>query len=166
MDLVCFQIYANIITLHFIIEKGVTYVEALSTRNYSSWQQDYGGFSILNQSSIDQIMHMVFDKDDGWRPGIMKMFLDSWHEGVTIDDNDNDDPFVINMSRFDHTTTTKHMRYVATEGYKTLQSFGSDLKIWTTVYGPAPWQTWQKFVTGRDLDPSLKYELGLLTNLC
>ena len=79
---------------------------------------------------------------------------------MTIAENDNNDPFVINMSGYDHQTTTKHMRYLATEGYKILQSYGSDLSIITTLYGPAPWQTWQKFITGRDADPSLKYEIG------
>ena len=109
--------------------------ETAQTRNYTNWSQDYGGFSILKQSDIDNIMKLTFDQQDGLRPGLIKMFLDPFHEGYTIDQNDNDDPFVINMTGYDHTTTTKQMRYHATTGYKTLQSYGSDLGIITTLYG-------------------------------
>ena len=50
------------------------------------------------------------------------------------------------------------MRYFANEGIsKTRARSGDDIKIITTLYGPPAWATKQKFLRGRDLDPS-QYE--------
>jgi len=138
---------------------GVNYVEACQTRDYRQRPQEYGGFSTLSEDKRQQILEMTFGPD-GLKPGIVKMFLDSFHEGMSEADNDNDDPHRIDMSRFDHKTTTKWMRYFVREGLKRTRARGADLGIITTLYGPPGWATEQKFVRGRDLDLSKKEEVA------
>lgn len=138
---------------------GVNYVEAAQTRNYREKPQEYGGFSTLSEEKRQEILDMIFGPD-GLKPGIIKMFLDSFHEGMSEADNDNNDPNVIDMSRFDHKTTTAWMRYFVREGLKRTRARGADLQIITTLYGPPGWATEQKFVRGRDLDPSKKEEVA------
>jgi hypothetical protein len=102
---------------------------------------------------------MIFGAD-GLRPSLIKMFLDPFHEGYTAADNDNQDPNVINMARFDHQTTTAWMRFFAKQGLARTRKRGGGLTIITTLYGPMPWGTKQKFVRGRDLDPAMKFEVA------
>lgn len=134
---------------------GVNYVEAAQPRDYFANPQDYGGFSYLNDEQQQEILDLIFS-EDGLKPGIVKMFLDPWHEP----ENDNDNPYEINQEGFDHTTTTENMRSFVRQGLERTRERGQDLKIITTLYGPPGWMTKQKFVRGRDLDPAMKYELG------
>ncbi|MBD3276076.1 MAG: hypothetical protein GF372_12240 [Candidatus Marinimicrobia bacterium] len=138
---------------------GVNYVETSQTRDYSEWSQDYGGFSQLSESERQEIIKLIFG-EDGLKPGITKMFLDIWHEGDTIKDNDNKDPWKLNMKRFNHEETTEWMRYFNREGLKTTRARGGDLKTLTTLYGPPQWATMQGYVNGRDLDPAMREELA------
>jgi hypothetical protein len=134
---------------------GVNYVETAQTRDYDKDPQEYGGFSRLTEKERQEIMDMIFG-EDGLKPGLLKMFYDPWHEP----ENDNDDPRQIDMSRFDHETTTRWMRYFAKDGLKRTRARGSDLTFITTLYGPPAWTTKQKFVRGRDLDPAMKEEVA------
>ena len=138
---------------------GVNYVEACQTRDYSKFEQDYSGFSFATEETKGEIMDLIFG-EDGLRPGITKMFLDPFHEGMTKDGNDNDDPMTIDLTGFDHTTTTVNMRYFNREGRKMMKQWGGDFQTIVTLYGPAPWMTRQKYLLGRDLDPAEKYELA------
>ncbi len=134
---------------------GVNYVEAAQPRDYTSNPQDYGGFSYLSEAQKQEIIQLVFG-DDGLKPGIVKMFLDPFHEPV----NDNDNPYQMNNKGFDHETTTGNMRYFVKNGLIETQKRGRDINIITTLYGPPAWMTIQGFVRGRDLNPAMKYELG------
>jgi hypothetical protein len=138
---------------------GVNYVEACQTRDYKQRPQEYGGFSTLSQKNREEILDLTFGSG-GLKPGLLKMFLDPFHEGMTLKGNDNQDPNGIDMSRFDHRTTTKWLRYFAQEGLKRNRARGADLEIITTLYGPPPWTTRQKFLRGRDLDPAMKEEVA------
>lgn len=148
------------------LTKYFIYFSASQTRNYSNWSQDYGGFIYLNDKQKQEILDLTFSFENGLRPGLIKMFIDPFHEGWTINDNDNNDPFNINMSGYDHTTTTKNMRYFIGNGLNITSSWTNNnytddyISIILGLYGPAPWLTWQKFIRGRDLDPSLFYETG------
>jgi hypothetical protein len=134
---------------------GVNYVEVAQTRDYENEPQEYGGFSRLTEKERQEIMDMIFG-EDGLKPGLLKLFYDPWHEP----ENDNDDPRVIDMDRFDHETTTKWMRYFAKNGLEMTRARGGDLNMITTLYGPPAWTTKQKFVRGRDLDPAMKEEVA------
>ncbi len=125
---------------------GVNYVETAQTRDYERNSQEYGGFSRLDEQERQEILDMIFG-EDGLKPGLLKMFLDPWHEP----ENDNDDPRRIDMSRFDHVTTTRWLRYFARQGLERNRSRGADLDIITTLYGPPAWITKQKFIRGRDI---------------
>lgn len=138
---------------------GVNYVETCQTRDYSKFQQDYSGFSFATPETREKILDLIFAKD-GLKPGLTKLFLDPFHEGITKDGNDNNDPLEINMNGFDHETTTRWMRYFNREGLKRMQSWGGRLTAIATLYGPAPWMTKQKWVLGRDIDPDEKYEIA------
>jgi O-glycosyl hydrolase len=138
---------------------GVNYVETCQTRDYAADPQEYGGFSTLSEKERQEIVELIFG-EEGLKPGVVKMFLDPFHEGMTKDGNDNDDPNVIDPSRFDHETTTKWMRYFVKEGLKKTRARGADFEIVTTMYGPPPWTTQQKIIRGRDLDPAEKYEMA------
>lgn len=138
---------------------GVNYVEACQTRDYQLFGQDYSGFSFASEATKQQILEMVFGPD-GLRPGLTKLFLDPFHEGLTVEGNDNQDPFNINLEAYDHETTTKNMRYFNREGIKLMNTWGGKLQAITTLYGPAPWMTKQKWILGRDLDPDLKPEVA------
>jgi hypothetical protein len=136
---------------------GVNYVETAQTRDYRTKPQDYGGFSLMTEVQRRDILDKTFG-EDGLKPGIIKMFLDPFHEGYTKEGNDNDNPRVINLAGFDHTTTTKWMRLFAKEGLARTRAWGGNLQIIVTIYGPSPWMTKQRFVRGRDLDPAETYE--------
>lgn len=136
---------------------GVNYVEAAQTRDYAKWPQDYGAFSLLSERERQEIIQMIFGPD-GLKPSLVKMFLDSLHEGMDESGNDNDDPMSINLAGYDHETTTKNMRYFVREGLRVTRAQGRDLTIIGTMYGPQPWVTKQRMLRGRDLDPAMKYE--------
>ncbi len=138
---------------------GVNYVEACQTRDYSLFPQDYSGFSFASEQTKATIMEMVFGAD-GLRPALTKLFLDPFHEGVTIAGNDNEDPYDIRMEGYDHRRTTENMRYFNRAGLKMMREWGGDLTAIATLYGPAPWMTEQKFLLGRTLDPDLKPEVA------
>jgi len=125
---------------------GVNYVEVAQSVDYVQDPQEYGGFSLLTEEERQQVIEMVFGSD-GLKPGLVKMFLDSFHQAQP-------------GGAFDHETTTRWMRYFVREGLKRTRSRGEDLTIITTLYGPPAWATKQKFMRGRDLDPARKYDLA------
>src|SRR5438309_1174658 len=77
---------------------GVNYVESCQTRDYRKTPQDYGGFHTLSAEQRERILDLTFGPD-GLKPGLVKMFLDPFHEGMTKPAGDG-------PSRFDHETTT------------------------------------------------------------
>lgn len=137
---------------------GVNYVEAAQTRDYFAQPQDYGGFSTLSEAQRREIIELIFGPD-GLKPGLVKMFLDPFHQpqpgpGYRYDRD------VIDQATYDHTSSTQWMRYFVREGLSRTRARGDDLQIITTLYGPPAWMTKQRFVRGRDLDPALKYEVA------
>jgi O-glycosyl hydrolase len=125
---------------------GFNYVETAQTRDYAKDPQEYGGFSLLKEDDRQKIVDLVFG-DEGLRVGLLKMFLDPFHQTEP-------------GGRFDHETTTKWMRYFAREGLKKTRAAGRDLTIITTLYGPPAYMTKQKVVRGRDLDPARERDLA------
>ena len=125
---------------------GFNYVQVPQTMDYASDPQEYGGFSLLTEKQRQEIIELIFG-NDGLRPGILKMFLDPFHQKEP-------------GAPFDHATTTAWMRYFVREGLKRARARGDSLKIITTLYGPPAWATKQKFLRGRDLDPAQKYNLA------
>ncbi|WP_319501292.1 hypothetical protein [uncultured Draconibacterium sp.] len=138
---------------------GVNYVEACQTRDYSKFQQDYCGFSFATEETRTKILDLIFN-EDGWKPALTKLFLDPFHEGMNKAENDNNDPLKLNMNEFEHETTTQWMRYFNREGQKRIQAWGGKLTGITTLYGPTPWQTEQKYLLGRNIDQNEKYEVA------
>lgn len=138
---------------------GVNYVEAAQTRDYSKFQQDYSGFSFATQETREKILDLIFN-EDGLKPALTKLFLDPFHEGMTKAGNDNDDPFDLDLEKYDHETSTQWMRYFNREGLIRVKKWGGNLTGIATLYGPTPWQTKQKFVLGRTIDPNEKYEVA------
>lgn len=134
---------------------GVNYVETAQTRDYKSFPQDYGGFGTLSETQRQEILELIFGPE-GLRPWIIKMFLDPFHEPA----NDNADPWSLDVSKFDHTSTTRWMRYFVQEGVKRNRAQGRETEILTTLYGPPAWTTRQKIVRGRDMDPAMKEEVA------
>jgi O-glycosyl hydrolase len=125
---------------------GVNYVEVAQSTDYRADPQEYGGFSLLREQERQEIIAMVFG-DEGLKPGIVKMFLDPFHQAEP-------------GGTFDQETTTKWLRYFVREGLERTRARGDDLTIITTLYGPPAWATKQKFLRGRDLDPARKYDLA------
>jgi len=125
---------------------GVNYVQVAQSIEYDADPQEYGGFSILDEHQRQEIIDMIFG-DDGLKPAIVKMFLDPFHQKAP-------------EGEFDHISTTKWVRYFVREGLKKTRARGEELAIITTLYGPPPWATKQKFMRGRDLDPIHKYDLA------
>ncbi len=125
---------------------GFNYVEVPQTMDYDKDPQEYGGFSLLTEKERQEIIDLIFG-DDGLKPGIVKMFFDPFHQKEP-------------GGEFDHETTTKWMRYFVREGLKKTRARGENFEIITTLYGPPPWATQQKFLRGRDLDPAQKYNLA------
>jgi len=124
---------------------GFNYVETAQTMDYDEDPQEYGGFSLLNETQKKEIIDMIFG-EDGLKVGLVKMFYDPWHQHEP-------------NGSFDHKRTTENMRYFVREGLKTTRARDADLQIITTLYGPPPWATKQKFLRGRDFDPEMKDEL-------
>jgi hypothetical protein len=124
---------------------GFNYVETAQTTDYLTDPQEYGGFSLLSEQEKREIVDLIFG-DDGLKVGLVKMFLDPWHQTQP-------------GGPFDHETTTKSMREFVKLGVERTRKRGADLSVITTLYGPPPFITKQKFLRGRDLDPSMKTEL-------
>lgn len=136
---------------------GINYVEAAQTRDYEKDPQDYGGFSTLPEDKRREIIELSFGAD-GLKPGVVKMFLDSWHQKKP-----SNAPYVIDPADYDHTTTTKWMRYFVREGLTTTRERGDDLTVLTDLYGPPAFMTKQKIVRGRDLDPAFTNDCAKYT---
>jgi hypothetical protein len=132
---------------------GVNYVELCNIRDLKEYKttypQEYGGYSTLSEAKRQEIQDMIFGTD-GVKPGLVKMFLDPFHEGLTIAEK----------GKFDHETTTKWMRYFVGDGLKKTRAQGNDLQIVTTMYGPPAWGTKTKLLRGRDLDPEQKEDVA------
>jgi len=125
---------------------GFNYVETAQTMDYARDPQEYGGFSLLQEEDRQRILDMVFG-DDGLRVGLLKMFLDPFHQTEP-------------GGAFDHETSTRWLRYFAREGLKRARGAGRDLTIITTLYGPPAYMTKQKVLRGRDLDPAHQRDLA------
>lgn len=136
---------------------GVNYVETAQTQNYNDDPQEYGGFSLLSESARQEILDMIFG-ENGLKPGLVKMFLDPFHQEETKLNAPN--PSSIDLSNYDHTATTRWMRYFAQEGLKRTRTRGGDITFITGLYSPPAWMTVQRFLRGRDLDPKYYYECG------
>jgi hypothetical protein len=124
---------------------GFNYVETAQTVDYDSDPQEYGGFSLLDDTERQEIIEMVFG-EEGLKVGLVKMFYDPWHQ---------EEP----NGPFNHEKSTRYIRMFVREGLKKTRERGADLQIITTLYGPPAWATRQKFLRGRDLDPEMKDEL-------
>lgn len=125
---------------------GFNYVQSAQTMDYAKAPQEYGGFSLLKEEDRQKIVDLVFG-DEGLRVGLLKMFLDPWHQ-------------VCPSGPYDHETTTHWLRYFAREGVKKTRAGGRDLTIITTLYRPPAYMTRQKVIRGRDLDPAHKKDLA------
>lgn len=121
---------------------GFNYVETAHTSDMVKFNQEYGGFSLLDDKEKQEIIEMVFG-EDGLKVGLVKMFLGSLHQTEA-------------GGPFNHKYTTENMRYFVREGLRTTRDRGGDLEIITTLYGPPGYTTKQKVHRGRDLDPAYK----------
>lgn len=134
---------------------GVNYVETAQTPDYDACPQDYGGFGLLQEEERQEILDRIFG-ENGLKPGIVKMFLDPFHQKPQ--DLNQSDPGSIDPDLYDHRTSTRWMRYFVQEGLRRTRIRGKDLQIIATLYGPPGWMTKQGFVRGRDLNPLYKVE--------
>jgi len=119
---------------------GFNYVETAHSSDMKTFNQEYGGFSLLDEVEKQEIIKLVFG-EDGLKVGLVKMFLGSLHQTEP-------------GGEFNHRYTTENMRYFVREGLKLTRSSGRDLQIITTLYGPPGYTTKQKVHRGRDLDPA------------
>jgi O-glycosyl hydrolase len=120
---------------------GVNYVELAQSTDPVKDPQEYGGFSLLSEEKRLEIISLIFG-EEGLKPSIIKMFFDPFQQ---------EEP----GGKFDHESTTEWMRYFVRNGLETTRIRGGDeISIITTLYGPPPWATKQKFLRGRDLDPA------------
>ncbi len=126
---------------------GVNYVETSQTRDYAAAPQDYGGFGALTEKNRREVIEYVFG-DDGLRPGVVKMFLDPFHQRPCPYGSDR-----IDQREYDHTTTTRWQRYFVSHGLERTRARGDDLQVLVGMYGPPAWMTVQNMVRGRDLAP-------------
>jgi len=125
---------------------GFNYVEAAQTIDYAANPTDYGGFSIMTEQSRNEVIDLIFG-EHGLKPGLVKMFLDPFHQKEPGGD-------------YDHETSTRYMRMFVRMGLEKTRSRGEDLTIITTLYGPPAYMTLQKTMRGRDLDPRHKTDLA------
>lgn len=136
---------------------GVNYVETCQTYDNVRTPQDYGGFSTLSDEKKAEILDMTFG-ENGLKPGIIKMFLDPLHQNREPSDLASDESAKVDLSLYDHESTTANMREFITEGLRITRERGSDLSIYTALYGPPKWMTKHKVWRGRDLDEKYWYE--------
>lgn len=134
---------------------GANYVETRHTRDHGVFAQDYGGFKYLEDAERERVIDLVFG-DDGLRVGLLKIFLDPFHER----ENDNNDPLVADPSAFDHETTTRWIRHFAQRGLEKTRARGDDLAVLVGLYGPPGWMTRQECFRGRDLKPGHEPEIA------
>ena len=125
---------------------GFNYVETAQTMDYEAYAQEYGGFSHLEETEKEKVIEYVFG-EDGLKVGLVKMFLDPWHQSEA-------------GGTFDHKTTTANMREFVRRGLQKTRARGGDLTIITTLYGPPAYTTKQKEMRGRDLDPAHKRDVA------
>ena len=125
---------------------GFNYVETAQTPDYKEFQQEYGGFSLLDEKEKSEIIEMIFG-EEGLKVGLVKMFYDPFHQTEA-------------GGSYDHETTTKFMREFVRKGLDKTRSRDADLQIITTLYGPPAYMTLQKVIRGRDLDPTYKEDLA------
>ena len=125
---------------------GFNYVEIAQTPDYKEFKQEYGGFSLLDESEKAEIIDMVFG-DEGLKVGLVKMFYDPFHQSEQ-------------GGSYDHETTTRNMREFVGRGLAKTRERGGDLSIITTLYGPPAYMTLQRKIRGRDLDPAHKADLS------
>lgn len=125
---------------------GFNYVETAQTIDYSTDAKDYGGFSIMDGKSREEIIELVFG-EDGLKPALVKMFLDPFHQTSP-------------GGKYDHETSTRNMRMFVKMGLEKTRARGGDLQIITTLYGPPAYMTLQKVMRGRDLDPFHRTDLA------
>ena len=126
---------------------GFNYVETAQTRDYAEYPQEYGGWSLLSEDDRARVVDLVFG-NDGLKVGLIKMFLDPFHQDEA-------------GGAFDHATTTVNMRAFVRAGLERTRDDGRDLTIITTLYGPPAYMTKQKVWRGRDLDPDHADDLAL-----
>jgi hypothetical protein len=137
---------------------GLNYVETCQTRDYTKEPQDYGGFSTMTTEDRQRVIDLGFGPD-GLRPGVIKMFLDPYHQPVEPPAEHLDD-LHIDLADYDHQTTTRWMRMFVRDGLAALRDQGLDAEVIVTMYGPPAWMTTQKFVRGRDLDPTYRIAMA------
>lgn len=125
---------------------GFNYVETAQTPDYNEYKQEYGGFSLLDENEKAEIIDLIFG-DDGLKVGLVKMFYDPFHQTES-------------GGVYDHETTTKYMREFVRKGLEKTRSWGGDLNMITTLYGPPAYMTLQKKIRGRDIDPAHKGDLA------
>jgi len=89
---------------------GFNYVETAQTRDYSGYQQDYGGFSLLSTEQKAEILEMIFGPE-GLQVQIVKMFLDPYHQPEP-------------GGKFFHETTTRNMLFFVDEGLRLTRERG------------------------------------------
>lgn len=134
---------------------GINYVETAQTPDYRQWPQEYGGFSTLSEEQRQQILQMIFG-EDGLKPGVFKMFIDSLQQDVAHVNHAGIDQ--IDQNNYDHQTTTAWMRYFIREGMRITRERGGDMQGICTLYGPPAFMTKTKQIRGRDMDPQYETE--------
>lgn len=125
---------------------GVNYVQTAHTKDYQSFPQEYGGFSLLDEQEKEEIIDLFFG-EDGLKVNLVKMFLDPLHQKQP-------------GGPYDHESTTKYMLEFVRKGKQKMQDRGAEMQIMTTLYGPPAYMTRQKTLRGRDLDPAHKQDLA------
>ncbi|MGF1639147.1 MAG: hypothetical protein ACFCUU_18870 [Cyclobacteriaceae bacterium] len=125
---------------------GVNYVQMAQSLDLEKDPQDYGGLNLLSEAHKEEVIELIFG-NDGLKPGLLKMFLDPWHQTSA-------------NGSFDHTSTTESLMYFAKKGLEKSRDGGRDLNVITTMYGPPAFVTIQKEDRGRDLDPKQKDNLA------
>jgi hypothetical protein len=86
---------------------GFNYVETAQTRDYAADPQEYGGFSYLSEADRAAILEMIFG-EDGLKPGVLKMFLDSFHQ-LEPGPAYSLDPNILDPAAYDHASTCRWM---------------------------------------------------------
>lgn len=126
---------------------GVNYVESCQTLDYANAPQDLGGFAFLDQQKQAEIVELFFG-EDGLRPGVVKMFLDPWHQSER-------------GGAFDHEWSTQNMRHFVKNGVETARALGDSVQIITTLYGPPAFMTVDNNPSISKLDPEYKRDMAL-----